>query len=142
MSDIKKIKVGETTYNIVDDTAVKKSGDTMTGSLNVPILATGTAASSYFQCQKFRGEGTATTYYHAIDYGYSGHNQVDFYEYGGTWNFWKNTSATATTDTSNRVVSLQLGKLIERGNTLTYPGKSGTLATLDDIPDGFYYDEL
>lgn len=142
MSDIKKIKVGETTYNIVDDTAVKKSGDTMTGSLNVPILATGTAASSYFQCQKFRGEGTVTTYYHAIDYGYSGHNQVDFYEYGGTWNFWKNTSATATTDTSNRVASLQLGKLIERGNTLTYPGKSGTLATLDDIPDGFYYDEL
>lgn len=142
MADIKKIKVGDTTYDIVDANAVKKAGDTMTGSLNVPIVATGTAASNYFQCQKFRGEGTAATYYHAIDFGYTNHNKVDFYEYGGTWNFWQNQSATATSNDSNRVASLQLGKLIERGNTLTYPGKSGTLATLDDIPEGFYYDEL
>lgn len=142
MADIKKIKISNTTYNITDANAVRKAGDTMTGSLTAPIVATGNDASNYFQCRKFRGEGDAATYYHAIDYGYSGHNMVDFYEYGGVYNFWKNTTATTTSAASNQVASLQLGKLVERGNTLTYPGKSGTLATTDDIPEGFYYDEL
>ena len=113
---------------------VSKSGDTMTGTLVAPIIQTGTAATSYFQSQKFRGQGDASTYYHAVDFGYSGHNQVDFYEYGGTWNFWKNTTSAATSDASNRVASLQLGKLVERANTLTYPGKSGTFALTSDIP--------
>lgn len=96
-------------------------------------IETGTATSNYFQSRKFRGEGTASTYYHAIDFGYANHDHVDFYEYGGIWNFWKNTSATATSDASNRVASLQLGKLVERGNTLTYPGKSGTLAIDEEV---------
>ena len=113
---------------------VSKSGDTMTGTLVAPIIQTGTASSNYFQSQKFRGEGNASSYYHAVDFGYSGHNQVDFYEYGGTFNFWKNENSTATSDASNRVASLQLGKLVERANTLTYPGKSGTFALTSDIP--------
>ena len=33
----------------------------------------------------------------------------------------------------NRVASLQSGKILERGNTLTYPGKSGTFALTDDL---------
>ena len=113
---------------------VSKSGDTMTGTLVAPIIQTGTASSNYFQSQKFRGEGNADTYYHAVDFGYSGHNSVDFYEYGGAFNFWKNTTSTATSDAANRVASLQLGKLIERANTLTYPNKSGTFALTSDIP--------
>lgn len=142
MSDIKKIKVGGITYNLKDDSAVKKTGDTMTGTLISPVIQTGTTSTNYFQSQKFRGQGDASTYYHAVDFGYANHNQIDFYEYGGIYNFWKNESSTATTDASNRVASLQLGKLVERGNTLTYPGKSGTLATVDDIPEGFYYEVL
>lgn len=67
------------------------SGGTLTGSLVGTSFQTGTEEANYFQCRKFRGEGNADTYYHAIDFGYGGHYQVDFYEYGGIWNFWKNT---------------------------------------------------
>lgn len=71
---------------------VSKSGDTMTGKLTAPKIETGTDEANYFQSKKFRGEGDASTYYHAIDFGYSGHNQVDLYEWGGTWNFYQNQS--------------------------------------------------
>lgn len=78
---------------------VSKSGDTMTGKLAVPYVETGTANDSYFQSKHFRGEGTAGTYYHAIDFGYANHNMVDFHEYGGVWNFYKNTGGTSTSGT-------------------------------------------
>ena len=71
---------------------VQKSGDTMTGKLTVPQVETGDGNSNFFQCRKFRGEGDANTYYHAIDFGYQNHDQVDFHEYGGIWNFYKNQS--------------------------------------------------
>ena len=69
------------------------SGGTLTGSLVGTSFQTGEGEANYFQCRKFRGEGNADTYYHAIDFGYAGHDQVDFYEHGGVWNFWKNTSS-------------------------------------------------
>ena len=71
---------------------VSKSGDTMTGKLTVPQVETGDGNSNFFQCRKFRGEGNADTYYHAIDFGYKNHDRVDFHEYGGIWNFYKNQS--------------------------------------------------
>ncbi len=138
ISDVKdSIRVIKNEYVAADaklqeniDGKVSKSGDTMTGKLSVPQVETGTGDSNYFQSRKFRGEGDASTYYHAIDFGYANHNQVDFYEYGGVWNFWKNTSSTAG---GTKVASLQEGKLVERNNTLTYPGKSGTLALTSDV---------
>lgn len=66
-----------------------------TGLFTAPYIATGTDKTHYFQSRKFRSEGNADTYYHAIDFGYSGHNQVDFHEYGGIWNFYENTKGTA-----------------------------------------------
>ena len=69
---------------------VSKSGDTMTGKLTVPQVETGDGNSNFFQCRKFRGEGNADTYYHAIDFGYRNHDRVDFHEYGGLWSFYKN----------------------------------------------------
>lgn len=66
-----------------------------TGLFSAPYIATGTNETNYFQSKKFRGEGDASTYYHAVDFGYAGHNQVDFHEYGGTWNFYENTKGTA-----------------------------------------------
>ena len=101
------------------DTKVDKSGDTMTGALNVPKInsigdkdkreiATGVNESSYFQSRKFRGEGDANTYYHAVDFGYSGHDQVDFHEYGGVWNFLRNKAGESTTGLS--AGSIQYGK--------------------------------
>lgn len=68
------------------------TGGTMTGGITAPNFQTGSGTSNYFQCRKFRGEGDAGTYYHAIDFGYSGHDSVDFYEYDPNWNFYKCTS--------------------------------------------------
>ena len=91
----------------LDSNTVHKTGDetiagtkTFTGKVVSPIVETGSNANNYFQCQKFRGEGNASTYYHAIDFGYANHNQVDFYEYGGTFVFHKHTaSAVGSGDT-------------------------------------------
>lgn len=65
-----------------------------TGLFTAPYIATGDGEANYFQSRKFRGEGNANTYYHAVDFGYAGHDRVDFHEYGGTWNFYKNTQGT------------------------------------------------
>lgn len=65
------------------------TGGTVTGSITAPNFQTGTGAANYFQCRQFRGEGDANTYYHAVDFGYSGHDSVDFYEYDPNWNFYK-----------------------------------------------------
>ena len=72
------------------DTKLDKTGGTATGAIVAPSFQTGNDDNNYFQCRKFRGEGNVNTYYHAIDFGYRGHDQVDFYEYGGIWNFWYN----------------------------------------------------
>lgn len=68
------------------------TGGTVTGGITATNFQTGAGANNYFQCRKFRGEGDANTYYHAIDFGYSGHDGVDFYEYDPNWNFYKCTS--------------------------------------------------
>ena len=68
------------------------TGGTCTGNVSAPSFQTGTGATNYFQCRKFRGEGDSTSYYHAIDFGYSGHDSVDFYEYDATWNFYQCTT--------------------------------------------------
>ena len=70
------------------------TGGTCTGSVSAPKFQTGTAADNYFQCRRFRGEGDANSYYHAIDFGYSGHDSVDFYEYDANWNFYQCTTGT------------------------------------------------
>ena len=76
------------------------TGGTVTGGITATNFQTGTGASSYLQCRKFRGEGDANSYYHAIDFGYSGHDSVDFYEYDPNWNFYK----CLTGDKSNAVL--------------------------------------
>lgn len=70
------------------------TGGTCTGSVSAPNFQTGAAADNYFQCRRFMGEGDANSYYHAIDFGYSGHDSVDFYEYDPNWNFYKCTTGT------------------------------------------------
>lgn len=70
------------------------TGGTLTGGITASNFQTGTGATSYFQCRKFRGEGDANSYYHAIDFGYSGHDSVDFYEYDPNWNFYKCLTGT------------------------------------------------
>lgn len=104
--DLKKIKIGDGATKVgslafindldtINGKYLPLVGGTMTGKLTVPQVETGDGNSNFFQCRKFRGEGDANTYYHAIDFGYKNHGQVDFHEYGGKWNFYKNTSGKA-----------------------------------------------
>ena len=101
--DLKKIKIGDGATKVgslafindldtINGKYLPLVGGTMTGKLTVPQVETGDGNSNFFQCRKFRGEGNADTYYHAIDFGYKNHDQVDFHEYGGKWNFYKNQS--------------------------------------------------
>jgi hypothetical protein len=95
---------GSTLDNILND-KVSKSGDVMTGHLTVPWISTGEDPNAYFQSRKFRGEGDANSYFHAVDFGYAGHDQVDFHEYGGVYNFYKNEEGTK--DSGILVASIQ-----------------------------------
>lgn len=119
------------------------SAQTITGTKTFDVayanvFATGTGAGNYFQCQKFRGEGNASTYYHAVDFGFAGHNQVDFYEYGGIYNFYQNTTA----DGSGKVNLFQISpdgvtshKPLIAESTLTAKGAftSSASTTLSNI---------
>lgn len=71
------------------DSYLPLTGGTCTGGVIAPNFQTGNTSNGYFQTRKMRGQGDANTYLHSIDFGYAGHDQVDFYEYGGTWNFWQ-----------------------------------------------------
>ena len=82
MPYVSKLRPETLYYNL---TAPKFIGD---------VVETGNTAQSYLQTERLRGEGEASTYYHAIDFGRNNHNQVDFYEYGGVFNFHKHTGAT------------------------------------------------
>lgn len=84
-----------TAWEADDGKYLKLAGGDMSGKLTAPKIETGSGDTNYFQSRKFRGEGDAATYYHAIDFGYANHDRVDFHEYGGIWNFFKNTSGKA-----------------------------------------------
>lgn len=84
------------------------TGGTCTGNVSAPSFQTGTGATNYFQCRKFRGEGDSNSYYHAIDFGYSGHDSVDFYEYDANWNFYQCT-------TGNKSSAVLVGNINSNG---------------------------
>ena len=86
---------GGMTEEAADGKYLKLVGGDMSGKLTAPKIETGSGNTNYFQSRKFRGEGDANTYYHAIDFGYKNHDQVDFHEWGGRWNFFQNTSGKA-----------------------------------------------
>lgn len=93
-------KAIKTYIDTKDSNVVHKTGNetiagtkTFTTKITSPIIETGTDANNYFQSQKFRGQGDANTYQHAIDFGYAYHDQMDFYEYGGKYVFHKHTGA-------------------------------------------------
>lgn len=114
-----------------DVDALPISGGALTGGISAPNISTGTDAANYFQSQKFRGEGNADTYYHAVDFGYAGHNQVDFHEYGGLYNFYQNTSGAPD---SGSLVGAFTPDGIKEGEQLLkdkYLGKSGGTVTGD-----------
>lgn len=78
---------------VTTDTEQTVTGTKHFNAITANTIGTGSGANNYFQSQKIRGEGDANTYYHAVDFGYANHDQVDFYEYGGVWNFYRNQQA-------------------------------------------------
>ena len=127
--------------NVNSAAYLKKTGDTATGAIIAPSFQTGTAEANYFQCKKFRGEGNADNYYHAIDVGYDGHDRVDFYEYGGTWNFYKNTSSDRKTSSAILVGSIKqngwngnvVGNVTGNADTATHADKATADANGNNI---------
>lgn len=107
---------------------------TFPATLTATTLKTGTAAADHLLARRIRGDNNGTTYYHAIDMGYGGHDRVDFYEYGGVWNFWRNQSSAATTDTNNLALGITLDNVKNKSYTYTWPNKSGTIALTSDTP--------
>ena len=89
---------------VLTDTNQKITGTKTFDVAYANVFATGEGEGNYFQCRKFRGEGDASTYYHALEFGYAGHNQWDFFEYGGIYNFYQNT----TSDGSGKVNLFQI----------------------------------
>lgn len=126
-------KVADSYTKAEVDTAVNgkvsKSGDTITGKLTAPKIETGTGDVNYLQSRKFRGEGDADTYSHAIDFGYANHDMVDFHEHGGVWNFYQNTEGKS--NTGSLVASIQPDGVHAplKGNADT--ATSATMATQD-----------
>lgn len=81
------LAVATSTHNH-DSKYVKKSGDTMTGALSF---------SSNFTINNLRTiNNEADNNAHQLQLGYPGHNKVDWYEYGGTWNFYSTETKTNT----------------------------------------------
>lgn len=103
------------------------SGGTTTGRITAPEVA----ATSYFVTPAMVGEGDTNTYYHRVDWGKAGNDKVDFYEYGGVWNFYKNTAAGK--DSAALVASIQ-----SDGVHANLKGKADTAGTAD-FAKTFYY---
>lgn len=100
------------------------NGGTLTGALTAPNII----ASNYFTTPTMLGEGSTSTYYHRVDFGHSGVNQFDFYEYGGLYNFYQNQSA-------GKDKAVLLGKITANGwegNVVgNVTGKASTAGTAD-----------
>lgn len=86
---------GTMTQNAIKTELDKKlslSGGEATGEIKAPNLV----ANKYFTTPTMVGEGDDSTYYHRVDWGGAGNDKVDFYEYGGTWNFYQNQTVDGT----------------------------------------------
>lgn len=110
---------------------------TITGAATLPSAIINN--NGYFQSKHFRGEGGLSEYYHAMEPGYAGHNAWDWYEYGGVYNFWKNTVGTSTGGT--KIFSINNGNIEMSGNTITsaqknfvFPSTAGTIALTEQLP--------
>ena len=90
---------------------VSKSGDTMTGNLTVPTL----------KVDSIVNEG----YTHRIDFGRQSYNYMNFYEYGGVYNFYRNTV------TGNADNATLLGKITINGWEGNVVGNATSATKLD-----------
>ena len=64
----------------------KLEGATFTGHVTSPIVS----ATRYFETPTLVGEGDDSTYYHRVVFGHKNFDKMEFYEYGGLFNFLEN----------------------------------------------------
>ena len=107
----------------IANTYVKKAGDTVSGDLTV---------SGNLYAHKLRGGWDG--YCHAVDWGYETHDRVDFYEYGGIWNFWQNTN----TDTAGGTLCGSIKSTGWNGNVVGNVTGNADTATNADKLDNFH----
>lgn len=122
------------------------NGGTLTGALTAPNII----ASNYFTTPTMLGEGSTSTYYHRVDFGHSGVNQFDFYEYGGLYNFYQNQSAgkdkavllgkITANGWEGNVVGNVTGNITGNAATATKLATSRTVSGGTDITMSFNYD--
>lgn len=118
------------------------NGGTLTGALTAPNII----ASNYFTTPTMLGEGSTSTYYHRVDFGHSGVNQFDFYEYGGLYNFYQNQSAGKDKAvllgkiTANGWEGNVTGNVTGNAATATKLATSRTVSGGTDITMSFNYD--
>lgn len=122
------------------------NGGTLTGALTAPNII----ASNYFTTPTMLGEGSTSTYYHRVDFGHSGVNQFDFYEYGGLYNFYQNQSAgkdkavllgkITANGWEGNVVGNVVGNVTGNAATATKLATSRTVSGGTDITMSFNYD--
>lgn len=122
------------------------NGGTLTGALTAPNII----ASNYFTTPTMLGEGSTSTYYHRVDFGHSGVNQFDFYEYGGLYNFYQNQSAgkdkavllgkITANGWEGNVVGNVTGNVTGNAATATKLATSRTVSGGTDITMSFNYD--
>lgn len=118
------------------------NGGTLTGALTAPNII----ASNYFTTPTMLGEGSTSTYYHRVDFGHSGVNQFDFYEYGGLYNFYQNQSAGKDKAvllgkiTANGWEGNVVGNVTGNAATATKLATSRTVSGGTDITMSFNYD--
>lgn len=118
------------------------NGGTLTGALTAPNII----ASNYFTTPTMLGEGSTSTYYHRVDFGHSGVNQFDFYEYGGLYNFYQNQSAGKDKAvllgkiTANGWEGNVVGNVVGNAATATKLATSRTVSGGTDITMSFNYD--
>lgn len=110
---------------------VNKSGDTMTGKLTVPqVTATRSIGTPFLT-----NDGDEGAYFHRIQLGYYHHDSFDFYEFGGTWNFYQNQEGKS--DTGILVGSIQpdgfhgnvIGNVTGSAGSVSWGNVSGKPAT-------------
>lgn len=116
---------GGSSYSAGDGILISNNVISLDKDIEANTIQTGSNDNNYFQCRKFRGEGTADTYYHAVDFGYAGHNAVDFYDYGGEYTFYQCLSGSKQSATELLKITASDVKYKNKSILNNYPTSAG-----------------
>lgn len=117
---------GTISGNLKVDNLITTQSLTVNNSASIPYLT----VTQWARIPSIRSrEGD---YKHWLDMGFNS-NDVNWYEYGGKWSFWKNAQASSTSDTANLCLRIEKDYLTNKNYTYTWPNKNGTFALTSDL---------